>query len=845
MNVSETQAVNKYIGNKDLKFKNQFELFKTGQDNKDFYNNNISYLNSPTQYVVTPTKENMFPNNYADLLKDVKTLGNRRDNTLVINNYNTNIVGQYAKPKNNPGSFYELLKNESALTGGNTKIVDSIDLDRFSQSLTTRNNDYNEDMYVRPESIDGIPITADIRIKEKTLEQLRGKSINSIRLDPTNRPNNTGQNGEGQSINPDTVNITKFKMKSYRDQCSNDDLLKTTGAYLKPEWRSFVEEFHGNRGVLMANEGPPRALNDKNEYRNDMMLNPTQREEYGENTYISGFKSSNDKNEYRNDMMLNPTQREVYGENTYISGFKSSTDKNEYRNDMMLNPTQREAYGENTYISGFRSSNDKNEYRNDMMLNPTQRDNMSDNTYISGIRSNVDKPVYFNDMKSNPTIREELSNNTYVSGIRSNVDKPVYFNDMNSNPTIREETSNNIYISNNRSAVDKSFYFNDMKSNPTIREETSDNTYVSNNRSAVDKPVYLNDMKSNPTIREETSDNTYISNNRSAVDKSFYFNDMKSNPTIREETSDNTYISNNRSAVDKSFYFNDMKSNPTIREETSDNTYVSNNRSAVDKSFYHNNMISNPTIREELSNNTYISGTRNNVDKSFYHNNMIANPTIREQTSDNELFGPSVIATKSILYENNQLANPTLRMTTEDNRFQGPSYRDSTYRKNNDITRSGVVEEVLAKNYNGATSFIVEHGESRLLADNFVPNQTIEKCADLTKRDLMGGGVDQISAGKKQVGTFNYNMKRDTKNNNVLSRVRNVANSYIEELPQTRGYNLLEKRNPINPYLDIALDKNPYVNNMVHYSLSKEDIIWQTTELNDREHMSTDKQVCY
>ncbi len=833
MNVSETLDVNKYIENKTNNFKNQFELFKTGAQNNNFRANNISYLDSPTQYVITPTKENMFPNNYAELLTDVKTLGNRRDNTLIINNYNTNIVGQYAKPKNNPGQLFEPLKNESALTGGNTKIVDSIDLDRFSQSLTIKNNDYLDDMYVRPESIDGIPITADLRIKEKTLEQTRGNGINSIRLDPNNRPNETGQKGEGQSINPDTVVITKFKMKSYRDQFTSDDLLKTTGMYMKPEWRSFVEEFHGNRSLLTPNEGPPRASTDMNEYRNNQPANPTQKEELIENKYISGFRSANDKNEFRNDMSLNPTQRE--SDNTYISGFRSANDRNEFRNDMSLNPTQRES--DNTYISGFRSANDKNEFRNDMSLNPTTRESMSDNMYISGVRSANDKNAFRNDMSLNPTIRESMSDNTYISGVRSTNDKNEFRNDMSLNPTIREDLADNMYISGNRSSVDKPVYFNNMNANPTIRDETGDNTYISSNRSAVDKSFYFNNMNANPTIREELADNTYISGNRSSVDKPVYFNNMNANPTIREELADNTYISSNRSAVDKSFYFNNMNTNPTIRDETGDNTYISSNRSAVDKSFYFNNMNTNPTIRDETGDNTYISGNRSGVDKSFYFNNMMSNPTIRDDTGENDSFGPSVIGTKSILYENNQRANPTLRMTTEDNKFMGPSYRDSTYQKNTDITRSGVVEEVLAKNYNGASSFIVEHSESRLLAENFIPNQTIEKSINLTKRDLMGGGVDQIAAGKKDIGMFNYNMKRDTKNKSVTSRVRNVSNSYIEEIPNTRGYILLEARNPINQYLDISLDKNPYVNNMVHQSLSKEDIIWKTTELNDRVHV--------
>ena len=100
----------------------------------------------------------------------------------------------------------------------------------------------------------------------------------------------------------------------------------------------------------------------------------------------------------------------------------------------------------------------------------------------------------------------------------------------------------------------------------------------------------------------------------------------------------------------------------------------------------------------------------------------------------------------------------------------------------------------------------------------------------------MVGGTDQISAGKNNVGEYKTTMKRDLKNYSPTSRIRTVANSYIEEIPITRGNLLLEQRSEINPYLNKTLNGNPFINNIVHHSINAEhDYNREGTLLNDRE----------
>ncbi len=691
-------------------FKDQFNLTK-GKDKETFKDigTKYSYLNAPTTYSNEPiTPNNMHPFNYMDMYKTPKGFDNamrqagRRDNTILINNYYGQETGQYATPKKEQNNLFEPMENLNA-QAGDTKIVDKIGKSRFLDTLKYKQNDYNpETMYVRPELIDGPPMTEVVRPREKTQQELRGYGVNSIRLDSEARNNMTGQTGEGVSLAPSEMNITKYKMLSYRVQESIDDLLRTTGVITRPEWRSMVKETSSERSYMKNMEGPAMASVMKTEYHNEQAARPTLKEETIVNTYLS----------------------------------------NAYKNI-------------------------GSEYRNEQA--------------------------------ARPTIKEETEVNTYLSNAYNQNAGQVYNNYQSANPTIREQFEQNTNIINPRGLVDQYTYRNEQSANPTIREQFEQNTNITNPRALVDQYTYRNEQSANPTIREQFEQNTNITNPRAFVDQYTYRNEQSANPTIREQFEQNTNITNPRSFVDQSSYRNEQSSNPTLREDS----------------------------------NKYINHGNNATAGYIYENNQSANPTNR--TQDNEFTGTSFNTNAGYVYENNQSANPTNR--DENNDFEGAAFSQATgtYKVYGDKTRSGVVEELLAKDYTGPEISFVTRDESRLQFKNMVQNESIENSINLVNRDLMGGGADRIPQGRDNIGKY-VDWNRREKNPPVVNRVRNIGVNFIEEVPETRGYNILQERSAINEYVPDTLNSNPFINNVDYKSSSQRDIIRENTIISDRNY---------
>ena len=623
-----------------MSFKNQFDLVKGNDTNK--LTDKYSYLDAPTTYNNEEiTMHSMHPYNYMDELKnyDKNRSSFRRDNTLIINDYHTQEAGQYAKPKKEEKYLFEPIQNLNALAG-DTKIVDKIGQDRYSNTLKYKSNDYDtKTMYVRPELIDGVPLTEVVRPREKTQEELRGSGVNSIRLDPNARNNQTGQQGEGVSADPKSINITKFKLKSYREQNSVDDLLKTTGVITRPEWRSLVRETNSERSYMKSVEGPAVSAVMKTEYHNEQSARPTLKEETIVNNYIS-------------------------------NAFSTKGGQSEYRNE--------------------------------------------------------------------------------------------------------------------------------QSARPTIRNEYEDDVRIINQR-AIDNPTYRNEQSARPTMRTDYEDDSRTINQRSFVDSNTYRNEQAAKPTQRTDYENDSRTINQRSFVDSNTYRNEQAANPTLREDFNEfNGHGFNNNMGV---IYENNQSANPTLREDI----------------------------------NDYSGHSYNSNGGAVYNNNQAAKPTLRMLSENNEFQGPGYNQShgMYKKSGDITRSGVVEEVLARDYKGPDFAFVSKDESRLQAYNMVQNESIEASMNLTKRDLMGGGTDRIPQGKDDIGEYN-DWNRREKNPPITNRVRNVGVNYIQEIPETRGYNLLEQRSNINEHVPITISHNPFINNVNYKATYGNDIIRENTIINDR-----------
>ncbi len=724
-------------------FKNQFNLVKGGDKTDNFMNNKYSFLNEPTTYGTYGREEvsvnTMHPFNYMDKFKNnpkMQHMTNRRDNTLIIKDYHSNEVGQYAKKKVKAPALFEPVVNLNALAG-DTKIVDKISLDRFSSTLQYKSNEFPENTYVRAEQIDGTPLTELVRPREKTLEELRGKGINSQRLAPEGRNNQTGAPIAGVSSDPKSINITKYKMKSYRDQNTVDDLLKTTGQITRPEWRSMVKQSESERSFMPSIDGPPVASVMKQEFHNDQAARPTNRTDYEDNVHITNVVNAvGGMGEYRSDQSARPTNRTDYEDNVHITNAVSSVGgREEFRNEQALRPTIRTEYENNTNIINPVSFVSGNEFRNEQSLRPT--------------------------------IRTQYENNT-------NIINPVSF------------------VSGNE-------YRNEQLANPTIRTQYENNTNIINPVSFVSGNEYRNEQLANPTIRTQYENNTNIINPVSFVSGNEYRNEQSANPTIRTQYENNKHIINPVSFVPGNEYRNEQSANPTYRTQYENNKYISHGYNDTAGYVYENSQAANPTLRED--NNKYISHGYNN--------------------------------TVGYVYENNQAANPTNRDT--DNEFSGVAFNqtNSQYKKYDDITRSGVVEEVLARDYKGAEMAFVPKYEDRTQAINMIQNQSIEDSINLTNRDLMGGGTDRIPQGRDNIGEYKDWGRRE-KEPPITNRVRNVAVNYIQEVPSTRGYNLLQERSNINQYVPETLKQNPFINNVVYSTNTGKDIIRENTIISDR-----------
>ncbi len=700
------------IPNAPSSYKNQFNLVKGGDKTASFMDNKYSFLNEPTTYGREEVSVNtMHPFNYMDRFKNnpkMEHMSNRRDNTLIINNYHSNEVGQYSKKKEEAPALFEPVVNLNAMAG-DTKIVDKISLDRFSSTLQYKSNEYPENTYVRAEQIDGTPLTEVVRPREKTLEELRGQGVNSVRLAPEGRNNQTaGTVAGGVSTDPKSITITTFKMKSYRDQNSVDDLLRTTGQITRPEWRSMVKQSESERSFMPSIDGPPVSAVMKQEYHSEQSARPTNRTDYEDNIHISNAVNT-----------------------------------------------------------------------------------------VGGL------PVMRNEQSAKPTNRTEYEENIHITNAVSTVGgKEEFRNGQTARPTYRNDYENNIHILNGASFIPSAEYRNEQALKPTNRTDYENNTNILNGASFIPSAEYRNDQALKPTYRTDYENNTHILNGASFVPSTEYRNNQSANPTYRTDYEHNNHILNATS-------------------------YVSNSE-------YRNNQSANPTYRTDYEHNYITAAGYNSTAGYVYENNQSARPTYRTDYENSNYSGHGSNSNVGYVYENYQPANPTLRAT--DNEFIGVGFNqtNSQYKKYGDITRSGVVEEVLAKDYMGTETSFVPRQEDRTFAVNMINNQTIEDSINLTKRDLMGGGADRIPQGRENIGEYKDWGRRE-KNAPVTNRVRNVAVNYIQEVPETRGYNLLQERSNINQYVPEILNNNPFVNNVVHTTNTIRDIIRENTFISDRE----------
>jgi hypothetical protein len=389
------------------------------------------------------------------------------------------------------------------------------------------------------------------------------------------------------------------------------------------------------------------------------------------------------------------------------------------------------------------------------------------------------------------------------------------------------------YITPAKSLNDMGEYRNNQVAKPTQYEEYMDNVPVLNPKSRNNMQTYRNNQTANPTQYEEYMDNVPVLNPRARNNMQTYRNNQNANPTQFEEYIGDTVVTNPYGFVQKHTHRNNQNANPTQFEEYIGDTVVTNPYGVVQKHTHRNNQIANPTMIEEYISDTVVTNPHSFVQKHTHRNNQTANPTNRDQYSENNLVGHGNNRHAGRYYHSGQIANPTQREEVTD--YSGPSERSTTltYVSQYDETRSGVVEDVLPKDYKGISHSMYDKGEDRTFLDNYENNTSIEQSVDLSKRKFVSGGSGQLSQGTDNIGEYSVDGNRSK--DNRINRGSNVNSKGVSRFEKVRSKNILNPRiNTDNP-ISTVLNGNPYVNNNVYKSVSNKDNIRMRTLLSDRE----------
>lgn len=426
-----------------------------------------------------------------------------------------------------------------------------------------------------------------------------------------------------------------------------------------------------------------------------------------------------------------------------------------------------------------------------------------------------------NNQKARPTHKESFVDIIHVTNMKSNTDRtPVRPGDK-ANPTNRS-TKNNILGAPDM-PVKKHPVYNKQEANPTLREGELQHL---TNMSGKTKPYYKNKQRARETLREDET--SRVSGPKSVVPKTDYRNKQEANPTIRENESNFVGPSNNSTIG--SVVKNHQKANPTIREETQ-NTKNFGGKTVITKGYvYENKQPANVTLRNEMGNDGY-SGTSVNKGRGvIVKNYQDPRDTHRTETGHTDYRGTEYM-NKGVIYNNGQDLRDTHREDIGETNYSGPKVNHKeSYMKSIDKTRSGVVEEVLARDYKGVAATITKTQESRLFRDNYDNHEFKERTLDRTERELKGG-KGQIGVSKNNIGLFRQNDMKGMENNYRLKE--SVIKTHNVNYNSSRNRNSVQNRNTVNNNIPITLSGNPFINNMIHRGTSQEDNIRSTTLMSD------------
>jgi|SaaInlStandDraft_7_1057024.scaffolds.fasta_scaffold00568_21 hypothetical protein len=487
------------------------------------------------------------------------------------------------------------------------------------------------------------------------------------------------------------------------------------------------------------------------------------------------------------------------------------------------------------YTAPAKSLHGAGELRNNHSTNGTLFEEYMTNIPVTNVTNLNRGIVYHNNQPVNGTLFEEYMANIPVTNVTNVNGGTVYHNNQPANFTQIEDYIGNIPITNVTAGINKHTVRNNQPVNQTYRDIYTENEYTGHATNINNGIIYHNNQPANSTQIEEYIDNIPVTNVTARIGKHTVRNNQPANPTQNEEYMSNIPITNVTAAIGKHTVRNNQPANPTQTEEYMGNIPITNVTATIGKHTVRNNQSANPTMIEEYINNIPITNVTAGISKHTVRNNQPANPTYRNVYTKNEYTGHATNVNSGKIYYNNQPARKTHIESYVNTNYRGPNKHSTTlsYIKSDDKTRSGVVEEVLPKNYTGIYHSVTNKGVDRTFANNQINNERIEESINLLNRK-MTGGTGQLSSGVENVGSLNINDEREKKTILNHGGYRNYGYKYLED--DIRGKQILQQRNNIdNNIITTVLNNNPYINNTQHKSTNKTDNIIGVTLLSDRE----------
>ena len=784
------------------------------QRNLDFYNGYSNFAQSDMHYDVV-NKDDFIHNNMTQNTsrRDFDVNANRTQRKLET------FTGSFDfyTPKKESQHLFEPMA-DLTYTHGMPTITDNIQ----NRYLPSNKNNYGNipfktNVRIRPgiENKNQEGTYSVYRVMPKNIDELRS-DINQ-KVTYAGRQNHAVKKGEFRGPDP---NITKFKMKDFRETKLNDltpsrsfiEGPKQTGTYTNvTTMRNENETYNpGNPVNINMGDGP-----DKGKTR----FEPSKKENYlNDNTHAV-------VSIYNKPVMSNAKSFTAYENQRSSTNIEYEapigTSQSSYTIDYNNLPltTIRELMITNDNVLGPKTEQKSYVFSNDMVLPVTKRQQMDPKSILGPTKNVKESSIHFNDNAK--TTQRESTSHSIVSNLVSETKQGMLYNGDEAKATLRPGTSHCI-VSNFVGETKQGMIYNGDEAKATLRPGTS-HSIVSNLVSETKQGMIYNGDKAKATLRPETS-HSIVSNLVSENKQGMIYNGDKAKATLRPGTS-HSIVSNLVGETKQGMIYNGDEAKPTIKQTTLLNTHIGQ-IGKYNESSYMRDLTdkSRETIRQQTENTLYIGhANSNNIDSSYVRDlNEKANTTIREQTEETKYIAHVKASDKSGTYvrDNTDIAKPTIKQTTI---VQTPGGRVSDCNMGNyvnkmDTMKTTIKETTLLEDYTGGMHGEIDAPISHEAANNMCIDDRREistyNRAPNGKSDLNGPYIDRDNVRLNEPILFSYvpqphkaldHSVTPTVSRKTIEKIYSISKPIIE----TSSYY-------VNPYFINTLKNNPLVNDIYH-----------------------------